>query len=152
MSKTLFERLLALDGALRRTQEERQREMEYGTGGGGALVETRSPRRHTSRVETAGIKLAELERQRQRYERKYVKLTREAEAVIAQLEKPKHRQVLELRYLCGMPWAKVSEVMGYTDAKTALRVHVLALQEVEAYMSGVDPGTKPGSDGVYRPR
>lgn len=151
---SIFDQLLAVERALRLNQQERQRQMEIGTGGGGALVDTHSPKpqTRTSKVESVGLKLVELEKQRQRYEHQYVRLTHAAEALISRIEKPKHRQVLELRYLCGMPWAKVTEAMNYTEPKTAYRVHGLALHEIEAHTSCFDPSTKLGGAGEYQPQ
>ena len=80
-----------------------------------------------SRTETAALRLVDVEEQIADEAEHYVALIEQAEAVIRQISKPRYRQVLELRYLCGLSWRTVSDEMGYRDAKSAFRVHGWAL-------------------------
>lgn len=52
---------------------------------------------------------------------------------IDKLENPKQRRVLYLRYLCGRTWPEIAEEMGYTDVKSALRIHGRALQKLPPF-------------------
>ena len=49
---------------------------------------------------------------------------------IAQLSNSSHRTILELRYLCGMPWEQISMQLGYTPHHV-FKLHNNALRELE---------------------
>ncbi len=80
-----------------------------------------------SRTETAALRLVDVGDQIADEAERYVSLIEQAEAVIRQIEKPRYRQVLELRYLCGLSWRTVSDEMGYRGLKSVYQTHGWAL-------------------------
>ena len=54
----------------------------------------------------------------------------EISAVIAQVEDPKFRQLLRLRYLSFLKWERIAEIMG-CDVRTVHRLHGRALQMIQ---------------------
>ena len=75
----------------------------------------------------AGTRPGELEAAR----RRYCAMQEKARALIDALPNQRHRQVLTLRYLCGMSWPEITEEMGYSEEKSAFRVHGRALQVIK---------------------
>lgn len=63
--------------------------------------------------------------------RRYRQLQEQARAIIDAIPSRRHRQVLTLRYLCGMSWPEITDEMGYSEEKSAFRVHGRALQMAE---------------------
>jgi DNA-directed RNA polymerase specialized sigma24 family protein len=60
-------------------------------------------------------------------------LRREISQMIARVPDGRHRQLLELRYLCGKKWEEVAEAMSY-DVRWIYQLHEDALAEVEKLM------------------
>ena len=54
----------------------------------------------------------------------------EISTVIAQVEDPKFRQLLRLRYLSFLKWERIAEIMG-CDVRTVHRLHDRALQMIQ---------------------
>ena len=54
----------------------------------------------------------------------------EISGVIAQVEDPKFRQLLRLRYLSFLKWERIAEIMG-CDVRTVHRLHGRALQMIQ---------------------
>lgn len=122
-------------------RQRRQHYMELATGGAGFGTVRRSKGNHHSQVEAAGLSLAGLSCDMEAQEKQYAALIRRAERVIAKLEQPRHKQVLELRYLAGMPWEAVARAMGYQDEKSVYRVHGWALVAAEKIIAGMPLNT-----------
>lgn len=74
-----------------------------------------------------GARPGELEEATKRYRQ----LQEQARAIIDAIPSRRHRQVLTLRYLCGMSWSEITDEMGYSEEKSAFRVHGRALQMAE---------------------
>jgi len=90
-----------------------------------------------SRVEAAALSLVELSDRLDIAAEGYAQTVREAEALIARLQRPRHRQVLTLRYIEGRKWREITQIMGYTDPKSAFRVHGWALQAAQKLLDDV---------------
>lgn len=86
---------------------------------------------HSSKVEHLGLSLADLDRDLAMQERVYVRLVRQAQAIIAKLDKPRYRRVLTLRYLTGLGWQQIADDMGYSEMSSAFKVHGWALKAVQ---------------------
>lgn len=84
-----------------------------------------------SRVERAALELVQLADQLEGQAEQYAGAVARAEALIRAIKKPRHQQVLELRYLAGLPWRAVADAMGYADVKSVFRVHGWALLEAQ---------------------
>ena len=63
--------------------------------------------------------------------RAMLELMRDADLLIRQVKKPRHREVLRLRYLCGLSWPQVRDKMVYTDVNSAHKIHGWALIDAE---------------------
>ena len=87
-----------------------------------------------SRTETAALRLVEVEDQIADEAEQYVSLIKKAEAIVMRIEKPRYREVLELRYLCGLSWRSVSDEMGFRDVKSVYRVHGWALAAAQKFL------------------
>lgn len=84
-----------------------------------------------SRTEAAAIGLVEVADKLGEQGERYLAQVRNAEEIIARLEKPRHRQLLTLRYIEGLSWRSVSDEMGYKDPQSVYRVHGWALLAAE---------------------
>ena len=62
---------------------------------------------------------------------------REIRAAIQEVPSPRHRELLEYRYLCCMPWPKVAENMGY-DERNTYRIHRKALEKLTIECQGLN--------------
>ena len=112
--------------------QKRRHFMELGTDISNGLSAT--PVSHSSggsRVETAGVGLADLTTELDLKETRYKTLIREAQSYVDQLVQPRHRQVLTLYYFCGMTFEEVSAAMEYKDPRSVYKVHGYALQALE---------------------
>ena len=90
-----------------------------------------------SRVETSALELVELADELGGKAEELVGLVKKAEAVIAQIENPRYREVLSLRYLAGKSWVEVAGAMGYRDVHSAHAMHGWALKEFQRKMEKV---------------
>lgn len=59
-----------------------------------------------------------------------IDLKQEIKAAIEAVDNPTYRQLLELRYLCGMSWQRIADEMHY-DRKSVWRIHGRALNAIE---------------------
>ena len=94
-------------------------------------------RENRSRTESAALRLIETAEALDDESEQYAELIRQAEALIKRIEKPRYRDVLELRYLCGLSWRTICDEMGYRDQKSAYRVHGWALAEAQKLLDEV---------------
>lgn len=112
-----------------RTIRNRQAHMEdvaYSmTGMSTSTIRNKSKR---SRVEYAALELARLSDDLGAEAEQYVRLTKEADAILAKMDNARYRRVLTLRYLCDMSWRSVADEMGYTEVHSVLRLHGWALK------------------------
>lgn len=89
-----------------------------GSGGGG-------------RVEAAVLWLTDLDRQIDEATQAYTAAHVRASNLIAQIHGSRARNLLTLRYLCGMSWRMVQREMGYEDENSVFRLHGRALKEID---------------------
>lgn len=82
-----------------------------------------------NRVEEAVMEIDELTEQLVERRLETVRLRRELEDAIAAVEDWKLRQLLRYRYVDGMKWERISEVMGY-ERRHVTRLHGDALTVV----------------------
>lgn len=61
---------------------------------------------------------------------KFLVLKKEIEGVIAELDNPKYRQILTLRYINGKKWEKIAEIM-HMDLRWVHRLHGRALRKIQ---------------------
>lgn len=121
--------------ALRVLRMEREHILAVATGIQG---QTGSPVQSSpgSRVENAAIRLADLEEKMEGQKAEYLRICQEAREKIGRIKRIRYREVLTLRYLCGLSWKSVSDRMGYQDEKSVFRVHGYALQEMQRILNG----------------
>ena len=134
-SKAFFRSVGEAREKLRLLQEERERYEQLATTLSGSMGETmiRSTDNH-SRVESSAIRLAEITERIEAEADKYTQLLEQARSIIGEISTLRHRQVLTLRYLCGYSWTAIQERMGYSDKKSAFRVHGWALVAAQQVM------------------
>lgn len=81
-----------------------------------------------SPMENALVKLMSLEEEINADIDQLIDLKRDLSNLIAEIESPSYRLLLELRYLGGSTWEEVAAVMGY-DVRWTYRLHRKALKE-----------------------
>lgn len=89
----------------------------------------------SSKIESCGVARADIAAKLEARIAEYNDLIRDAILIIDRLPKARHQRVLRLRYLCGMSWPEITDEMGYTDEKSAYRIHGWALKEAEKVWS-----------------
>ena len=67
-----------------------------------------------SKVEKYILELWDVHNELQAEISRLMKMSREAEKMIALLEDERHRAILELRYLCGMTWQEIAAKLHFT--------------------------------------
>ena len=87
-----------------------------------------------SPMESAVVKLIDLEYEINDDIDRLVDLKREMTDLITKIADPSHRVLLELRYLAGSRWEDIALKMGY-DLRWVYRLHGRALKEAEVVMS-----------------
>ena len=137
-ARELFRSVLHAERELRDVLAMREHYLALATGGAGVTSVRRMRGNHHSRVESSALALADLLDDLDERERTYAQLSRKADLLIARLDKPHHRQVLRLRYLCGMNWEEIATRMDYSNVRSAYRTHGWALLEAERIMGARD--------------
>jgi len=69
---------------------------------------------HRSKVEDNVLAMLDVQKEIDQQIQELMQETKRAEKLIGRLKDPKHRTVLQLRYLCGMSWEEIARKMGYT--------------------------------------
>lgn len=90
---------------------------------------------HKSQVESAALELSRLSDELGERLSAYVDQCKTVQAVIDALPKPRHKEVLTLRYICGLKWETIAERMGYADTRSIYKLHGWALSAAESYIS-----------------
>ena len=85
----------------------------------------------SSKTENVAIGLASLAEKMAQRSAEYAQIVTEAEELIAKIPQQMFRDVLTYRYLCGMSWRTIRDVMGYKDEKSVYRCHGYALKELQ---------------------
>lgn len=138
-AKAYFEAVRGAERQLWLIRQQQRHAMEMATKlGGQSEVHVRSPSVR-SQVETAAIRLADLDSDMQRDVQRYMELVKEARRIIRQIPQEKFREVLTLRYLCGHSWRTISDEMDYNGEKSVYRVHGYALAAAQKIISQVIP-------------
>ena len=88
-----------------------------------------------SRVETAAVELVVLADQAGDQAEALIRRLKAAEWLIAQVENPRYRQVLTLRYLAGKSWTVIAREMGYREEHNAHTTHGWALAAAQKIFS-----------------
>jgi hypothetical protein len=138
--KQYFESVRQAERELKLIRRQQEHALELGTrlGGAGGETHIRSPGVR-SPVETAGIRLADLDSELQAEAERYLALIAEARSLIAKIPQERFREVLTLRYICGHSWRTVSDEMDYEGEKSVYKVHGWALQAAEKIFSEMIP-------------
>lgn len=87
-----------------------------------------------SRVEQAGIGLADLAAELESKAAEYARIVTEAQALVEQIPVLNFRKVLTYHYFLGKDMAEVNRLMGFKDDKSAYRVRGYALKELDKLM------------------
>ena len=137
-ARTLFHSVRDAERALWmiRQQREHIREMSTKICGSGGDARIRNPNKR-SYVEQAACRLADLDMELYQETEKYATLVHEAREIIKKIPKPKLREVLTLRYLCGHSWRTISDEMEYADEKSVYRAHGYALLEADRIITKI---------------
>ena len=88
-------------------------------------------RSNKSRVEDCVIRIDTIEQAIATDMDNLMNLTKIISDTIRKISDPKYQTLLNLRYLCGMPWEKVAEVMDYSYVHIVHRLHPKALEKFE---------------------
>jgi len=88
------------------------------------------PSTPSSRVETAAIGVVDTLGELKAKLGAYRAFIEEAQKRIDRIPQERYRQILTLRYLCGMKLPKIGEEMRYTDRNSIYRAHGYALLEM----------------------
>ena len=94
------------------------------------LAERISGTKEHSLMESALVKMIDLEYEINADIDRLVDLKREMATLIERVNDPSQRLLLEMRYLCGNTWEDIAQKMGY-DLRWVYRLHGKALQEFE---------------------
>ena len=97
------------------------------------LAERISGTKEHSLMESALVKMIDLEYEINADIDRLVDLKREMATLIERVNDPSQRLLLEMRYLCGNTWEDIAQKMGY-DLRWVYRLHGKALQEVAGKM------------------
>lgn len=100
--------------------------------------------RGTQTSDSVAAYIAQLEMMRDELMQKLAekeRVKREIEAVLDELEKPEHGELLELRYVVGWGWLRIAEHMGYSSQYVRERMHRAALDAVTRIL-GEEYGTE----------
>ena len=88
-----------------------------------------------SRVETAGVMMAELALELDRKSAEYQQMILGAEKLVEQIDQINFRKVLTYHYFLGYPMPEVGSMMGYKDDKSVYRARSYALTALDKIMS-----------------
>lgn len=136
-SREFFRQVYNAQTEIQLLRRRRDKYMDMATGMSG-MSETNIRSSGTrSRVEAAAMQLVELSDRLDNAAEEYAARVREAETLISMLDRPKHRQVLTLRYIECRSWPEITEIMGYTDKKSAFRIHGWALVAAQKLLDRV---------------
>ncbi len=80
-------------------------------------------------METIICRLADMEAEINADIDRLLDIKQETKRLIAAVDKPIYRIILELRYLCYKPWCEIADRLGY-DPHYLLKLHGKALREV----------------------
>ena len=94
------------------------------------LAERISGTKDHSLMESALVKMIDLEYEINADIDRLVDLKREMATLIERVNDPSQRLLLEMRYLCGNTWEDIAQKMGY-DLRWVYRLHGKALQEFD---------------------
>ena len=94
------------------------------------LAERISGTKEHSLMESALVKMIDLEYEINADIDRLVGLKREMATLIERVNDPSQRLLLEMRYLCGNTWEDIAQKMGY-DLRWVYRLHGKALQEFD---------------------
>lgn len=135
-AKEIFMEAYKAQREIKRLESRRQHYLEMAIMVAGMSETNIRSTEKRSRTESAAIGLATVAEKLKEPAEQYLRAVRKAEEIIGQLEKPRHREVLSLHYLEGLPWAEVSDRMGYQDPKSVFRVHGWALMAADKILVG----------------
>ena len=135
-AKEIFQEAYNAQREIKRLEQRRQHYLEMAIMVAGMSETNIRSTEKRSRTESAAIGLATVAEQLKAPAEQYLQAVRRAEDIIGKLDKPRHREVLSLHYLEGLPWGTVSSRMGYQDPKSVFRVHGWALLSAEKILNG----------------
>lgn len=92
----------------------------------------------SSKVERAACELAQLQSDLEEALAENIRLIHQAQQIIKQIPCARHRRVLELRYLDGLPWKDITVEMDYQDDRSVYKVHGVALLSAKSVAGGME--------------
>lgn len=135
-AKEIFQEAYRAQREIKRLEARRQHYLEMAIMVAGMSETNIRSTEKRSRTESAAIGLATVAEKLKEPAEQYLQAVRKAEEIIGRMDKPRYREVLSLHYLEGLPWAEVSDRMGYQDPKSVFRVHGWALMAAEKILFG----------------
>lgn len=136
-SKELFNRVFAAQQEIKLLERRRRKYIEMACSAAGMSETSVRSSGNKSRTEQAAMKLVELADRMGNTAAEYYKLVEDAEGLIARLDRPRHRQVLTLRYIECKGWREITRIMRYEDEKSVFRVHGWALRAAQKLLDDV---------------
>ena len=130
-AKAYFEAVRNAERQLWLIKQQQRHAMEMATRMGGQSESGIKSPNVSSQVESAAIRIADLDADLQADVKRYQDLVHQARKLIQQIPQEKFREVLTLRYLCNRPWKAIKALMGYDGDKSVFRVHGYALAAAE---------------------
>lgn len=136
--KEFFQAVWDAEGRVRRLKRRKARFEDMARSLGANLSGMPSNHNRTSKVEYAACELAQLQTDLENELSEQIHLISLATQIIKRIPASKHRQVLELRYIDGMPWADITKEMGYQDDRSVYKVHGAALLSAKQCAGGIE--------------
>ena len=131
--KQYFERARQAERSIWLIKRQQEHAMAIATSMGSTSETNIRSNTKRSRVETAGVLMADLTADLQSELAQYTAIVTEARSLISKIPQQRFRDVLTLRYLCNHSWKTISDEMDYADPKSVYRVHGFALKAAEKY-------------------
>lgn len=133
-AKSYLEQVQRAEKELLMIQERREHYLALGGALGANISGVPGSHDKRSRVEMAGVAMADLATRMDEKAARYKALVDEAQGLVDKLEVQNFRLVLEYYYFMGKSMKEISEIMGYEDDKSIYRVRSYALKEFEKLM------------------
>lgn len=136
-SRELFKRVYQAQQEIKLLESRRRKYIEMASAAAGMSETNIRSHSNKSKTEQIAMKLVELADRMGNAVAEYERLVQDAEGLISRLERPRHRQVLTLRYIECMSWSQINKIMGYEDEKSVFRVHGWALKAAQKLLDDV---------------
>ena len=130
-AKEFFRQVLTAEKELKVLNRKMEHYEEIGLSIGGSSGVVGNKNRGSSRVELAAIGAVDVMRELIDQQKAFMAIIARAEQVIRGIKQERYRQILNLRYLCGMSFRSISDELKYNDPNSVYRAHGWALHEAQ---------------------